>query len=1078
MKKKSASQSAFFNLRVLIGLFTVLAGVFLALVGFGAFPAAPASTAKAQQRYNAQKYDPNSKRSIYQLVPPGFDCSQIYKKGIHKMENLRAGAIMIFCGEAQGGKPSPAGAFSKFVKDLLPSPLAYGVTDANLITTPESFPNITQSETMTAANPDNPFEIVVAYNDSRDWGAFIDISAASVSTDGGNTFARLTLANGRSPFADTTGDPVVLYNRSTGSWLTVWIGDGLCGGGLGGFKSTTPWDPNSWSHFCVNPNSFDDRESGWADNTTTSPFFGRLYVSWNDFDTANADIFVRFSTDDGVTWTARQVSSGGFFRNVQITGDLATGDVYIASMDEMGGGLTNRANRFYKSTDGGNSWSLVFTGTTFPAPGVTTCPNSYFACMFTDQGGYWRHMGWGQPAALNGIVHYVYDQHGSGSDPADVYYIRSTDGGLTFSTPLKLNTDTTTRPQWQPNVSVAIDGSVFAVWYDGRETASCVKGDENVPCYRMWARKSTDNGATWLADMEFSDVVTPLPGQPDPGIIAEYAGDYDYSSSVLRQHLHTWTDGRVTINSQSQQDAFFDREPISAGMAVVSSDPACGSVVFPPAPTDFVVNTTDPVQPATLQASDFTVNGTPANSVDYTPGTTTMTFRFTSTPVVGQGPQAMHIPAGAFLRDPDGDPVLEFSCDFLFDEVLLAVTDTVPPVGGTFSPPAPNTYTYDVNWNEAVDPASVEASDLTLSGATGATVTNVQVVNGDMTTRFTLDIQFGGSLTASIDAGAITDAFGNPNDGFSGNYTVEGCPPAQYVITPGTDTIVPGTTDIGNHTDDGSTFVSLPFPFTLYDQTYNGVYVDSNGRLDFVCTAAHSSDWVSVCLPATDTTICPYTYTVFGLWTDQCTDNTPGACGGDNCTGCGIFTSVSGNPPDRIFNIEWRTVLYGTGGTTPDVHHEVRLYENPNQNLRFDVIYGDINSAAATQMWVAGVQKDEVSGFFTEDFCIPVGGTPPTNESRTYDLPPCGSPSPTPTATASPTATATATATATPTATATTTATSTPTATATATTTATPTSTVRPTPTPRAKPTPRPAPTPGPRPTVKPSPWPPPSPTP
>ncbi len=40
MKKKSASQSAFFNLRVLIGLFVVLAGVFLALFGMGAFSSA------------------------------------------------------------------------------------------------------------------------------------------------------------------------------------------------------------------------------------------------------------------------------------------------------------------------------------------------------------------------------------------------------------------------------------------------------------------------------------------------------------------------------------------------------------------------------------------------------------------------------------------------------------------------------------------------------------------------------------------------------------------------------------------------------------------------------------------------------------------------------------------------------------------------------------------------------------------------------------------------------------------------------------------------------------------------------
>src|SRR5439155_15315094 len=125
----------------------------------------------------------------------------------------------------------------------------------------------------------------------------------------------------------------------------------------------------------------------------------------------------------------------------------------------------------------------------------------------------------------------------------------------------------------------------------------------------------------------------------------------------------------------------------------------------------------------------------------------------------------------------------------------------------------------------------------------------------------------------------------------------------------------------GNHIDDGSTFVSLPFSFTLYDQTYNGVYVDSNGRLDFVCTGAHSSDWVSMCLPASDSILCPYTYTVFGLWTDQCTDNTSGACGGDNCTVCGIFTSVEGSVGNRIFHIELRTVLYASGGTTPNVNY-------------------------------------------------------------------------------------------------------------------------------------------------------------
>ena len=97
---------------------------------------------------------------------------------------------------------------------------------------------------------------------------------------------------------------------------------------------------------------------------------------------------------------------------------------------------------------------------------------------------------------------------------------------------------------------------------------------------------------------------------------------------------------------------------------------------------------------------------------------------------------------------------------------------TTPLVGGTFSPPAPGTYSYDLNWNESVDPASVQPTDLTLSGIQGATVTGVAVINGNLTTEFTLNIPAGGSLSASIAAGAITAQSGHPNVAFSGSYPV------------------------------------------------------------------------------------------------------------------------------------------------------------------------------------------------------------------------------------------------------------------------------------------------------------------
>ncbi len=551
MKKKSTSQSAFFRLRILSGLFLVLSGVFLVLIGLGTFSA----HAQLRNKAGTASADP--------LVPAAYDCASIRNLNVHMQENLRAGALMIYCGEAEGGSPSPYGETSPFVQQLL-APLLGGL-DVDLITGAEIGNNNTQSETFAAANPDNPLEVVVAYNDSRGRNANpINISGASVSTDGGATFTRLTRASGQSPFSNTVGDPVILYNRPTATWYTVWL-DAACGGqGLGGYKSATPANADSWTHFCVHTGSSDDRESGWVDNNPASPFYGRMYITFNDFNRGGGAIFVRYSTDNGATWTNERQLSAGFFRNVQLTGDTATGTLYLAAMNEMGGGLGNRANLFYKSTDGGNSWTLTYTGPSFAGPGATTCAsNSYFACMFSGPS-FWRHMGWGQPAALNNVVHYVYASRAT-PDAGNVFYIRSTDGGATFSAPMQMNTDATTRPQWQPNVSVGADGSVVAVWYDARESATCSKGNPAVPCYRMWSRMSTDNGATWSADEPFSDVVTPLPGQPDPGIVAEYAGDYDYSHPSPTGHIHPWTDGRVTLNSAAQQDAFVDQAAIDGG---------------------------------------------------------------------------------------------------------------------------------------------------------------------------------------------------------------------------------------------------------------------------------------------------------------------------------------------------------------------------------------------------------------------------------------------------------------------------------------------------------------------------------
>ncbi|PYI45246.1 MAG: hypothetical protein DMF11_12920 [Verrucomicrobia bacterium] len=142
------------------------------------------------------------------------------------------------------------------------------------------------------------------------------------------------------------------------------------------------------------------------------------------------------------------------------------------------------------------------------------------------------------------------------------------------------------------------------------------------------------------------------------------------------------------------------------------------------------------------------------------------------------------------------------------------------------------------------------------------------------------------------------------------------CIPNDYTITTGSGTIVPGIIDTGNHADEARTPIALPFPVTFYDQTFFSVVISSNGNLQF--TGASDSDFANGCpLPAgwVIDLIAPY-------WQDL--------YDADIAAGQGVFTSVSGTTPSRIFNIEFRENLCCSPGT-PLLDFEVRLHEDtPN----------------------------------------------------------------------------------------------------------------------------------------------------
>ncbi len=210
----------------------------------------------------------------------------------------------------------------------------------------------------------------------------------------------------------------------------------------------------------------------------------------------------------------------------------------------------------------------VNVGPSLQGPGRSACSaNGYFACMFGTND--WRHMGWGEPAANGNNVFLDWAACGSGgntvctsaADHGDIWFIRSTDAGLTWGTPVKLNTDSGTAMQWQPSLTATQSGTIFASWYDQREVnggadLNCTAGSSSQNCYRRWGRISYDNGATWQADDMVGRALSPLPAQPDGAVQPNYQGDYDYHSSFGFTMIGGWTDGRNIISGQSQQDVF------------------------------------------------------------------------------------------------------------------------------------------------------------------------------------------------------------------------------------------------------------------------------------------------------------------------------------------------------------------------------------------------------------------------------------------------------------------------------------------------------------------------------------------
>jgi len=119
-------------------------------------------------------------------------------------------------------------------------------------------------------------------------------------------------------------------------------------------------------------------------------------------------------------------------------------------------------------------------------------------------------------------------ERNSNPDPLDVMFARSTDGGLTFSSPVKINDDPGTSAwQWFGTMSVAPNGRIDVVWLDTRD-------NPGTNLSSLYYSNSRDGGLTWSPNERLSDDFDPHIGWPNQNKMGDY---FDMVSEVNGAHL-------------------------------------------------------------------------------------------------------------------------------------------------------------------------------------------------------------------------------------------------------------------------------------------------------------------------------------------------------------------------------------------------------------------------------------------------------------------------------------------------------------------------------------------------------------
>ncbi len=376
-----------------------------------------------------------------------------------------------------------------------------------------------QSEVGIASHPHNRNIMFGASHNIRT--SWINV-ATFITTDGGVTwYGGDTLNNTNTQ----RGDPAPVIDKN-GHFIYGHLNSSTNFGAVTGMGMNYSTDRGiTWSPTIpiVNAGGSDaDKNLIGTDDTPTSPFYGNTYMAWTKFTAGNlpAVILVTRTTDGGLTWSAAQqvntASSSSFSQGADVAVG-PNGHAYISWAEESNTSpYPSVSVGFAKSTDGGATWT--FTNTAYPTSGMRSASFNGWGVRVND---FPRIAVDKSAGPRRGWIYIVQPERGgsvAGSD-ADITLRRSTDGGTTWSSGVRVNQDAMNngKVQFFPAITVDDGGGINVVYYDNRNYANT--GDS---C-EIYMSRSIDGGNTWT-DIKVSDHSFRPKNVPGVNSMGDYIG--------------------------------------------------------------------------------------------------------------------------------------------------------------------------------------------------------------------------------------------------------------------------------------------------------------------------------------------------------------------------------------------------------------------------------------------------------------------------------------------------------------------------------------------------------------------------